>query len=692
MLNLRISLLFVILISPAIAEIETIIIKYNISEIEKIESIEQTFQLKRIYYSRRFSFGHYSTVRDIDDLLIEINKLDEVDKASKDFNVPPNSPIYDSHHINNANGPDINWNNAKNYIQKKTPKNDPIIIAIIDDGLSWQDSYFSNENLAFNINDPINGLDDDNNGYIDDYLGWDFANNNNDVIPESPLLGHGDAVTSMIMSSLESNDLCANQNIKILPLKRSMIDSSTGEPIYSFAAETMAVEYAIAMGADIINMSYGVLGSVESFEYWERPQFEALLENDILVVCSAGNDGINTDASTYLPAYASQIFDNVISVGATDDSGDLWLYQKSSGETVGSNFGKLSVDIAAPGGHLYTFSPLNPISELEVYNINFNDENFNDENFMTKWSTGSLPENSSSLNWDWSFDNDLNVGYLHDGSGQDSYNFRGIYEANTDTYILSDWFSLENISNPFLETRLYYDLENNSDQLLIEVTLDEINYDIVETYTGNWDQTLEHTKIISLEQYSGEKIKIRIRLKTNSTIQEKGIRITRFKIEGESRYSLSSGTSLAAPLVSGIAALMKSLNPELTAKEIKNIILNTARPIGALEEKIASGGMLDSFNSLYAIHNKVKAYYSSDLNDWLLLEDFFNDSNDQNYSHYDHDSFKIGINSNETTSLSHNDYLSVTLSSLNKTSGLNNTITRSISLEIPSGFIKIEEY
>ena len=137
---------------------------------------------------------------------------------------------------------------------------------------------------------------------------------------------------------------------------------------------------------------------------------------------------------------------------------------------------------------------------------------------------------------------------------------------------------------------------------------------------------------------------------------------------------------------------MKSLNPELTAKEIKNIILNTARPIGVLEEKIATGGMLDSFSSLYAIHNKVKAYYSSDLNDWLLLEDFFNDSNDQNYSHYDHDSFKIGINSNETTSLSNNDYLSVTLSSLNKTSGLNNTITRSISLEIPSGFIKIEEY
>ena len=687
MIHLRISLLFVILISPAIAEIQTIIIKYNISDIEKIESIEQTFQLKRIYYSRRFSFGHYSTVRDIDDLLIEINKLDEVDKASKDFNVPPNSTVYDSYHINNVNGPDINWNNAKNYIQKKAPKNDPIIIAIIDGGLSWQDSYFSNENLSFNINDPINGLDDDNNGYIDDYLGWDFANNNNDVIPESPLLGHGDGVTSMIMSSLESNDLCANQNIKILPLKRSMIDSSTGEPIYSFAAETEAVDYAIAMGADIISMSYGTLGSVEAFEYWERPQFEALLENDILVVCSAGNDGINTDASTYLPAYASQIFDNVISVGATDDSGDLWSYQNSSGETVGSNFGKLSVDIAAPGRNLYVFSPLNPISELVVYNINFNDENF-----MTKWSTGSLPENSSSLNWEWSFDNDKNIGYLHDGSGQDSYNFTGIYEANTDTYILSDWFSLKNISNPFLETRLYYDLENNSDKLLIEVTLDEINYDIAETYTGNYDQTLEHTKIISLEQYLGEKIKIRIRLKTNSTIQENGIRIVRFKIKGESRYSLKSGTSLAAPLVSGIAALMKSLNPELTAKEIKNIILNTARPIGALEEKIASGGMLDSFNSLYAIHNKVKAYYSSDLNDWLLLEDFFNDSNDQNYSHYDHDSFKIGINSNETPSLSNNDYLSVTLSSLNKTSGLNNTITRSISLEIPSGFIKIEEY
>jgi len=677
------------LISPAIAEIQTIIIKYNISDIEKIESLEETFQLKRIYYSRRLSVGHYSSVRDIDDLLNEINKLDEVDKASRDVNVPPNSYIYDSYHINNANGPDINWNNAKNYIQKKTPQNDPIIIAIIDDGLSWQDSYFSNENLAFNINDPINGVDDDNNGYIDDYLGWDFANNNNDVIPESPLLGHGDRVTSMILSSIESNDLCANQNIKILPLKRSKIDSSTGEPLHLTSTIFEALDYAIDMGADIINMSLGRFSSVEYFDYWYRPLFEALLENDILVVCSAGNDGINTDASVYEPAYASQIFDNVISVGAIDDSGDLFSYQDSGGETVGSNFGKLAVDVAAPGHLLYTYNPQQAETETVWYNIDINNGDF-----FSSWSTGSLLGNSSSLSWQWQYDNDENVGYLHDGAGSESYNFTERYEPNTDTYVVSEWISLTNISNPILETRLFYDLdEQNADKLLIEATANEIDFDILETYTGNYDQTLDHTKIISLNQYTDQAIKIRIRLKTNNTTQESGIRIRSFNIKGGSKFVRTSGTSLAAPIVSAVAGLVKSLNPELSAVEIKNIILSTAKPLESLEDKIVSGGYIDAFDSLYAVNNKQKIHYSFNLNNWLLLEDFFSNELIPDELN-DYEDFKINYKFDINDQNLSGKRIILLLTGKNKLTNLrSNIVSRPVSiLSSPKFFIKSEDY
>lgn len=58
-------------------------------------------------------------------------------------------------------------------------------------------------------------------------------------------------------------------------------------------------------------------------------------------------------------------------------------------------------------------------------------------------------------------------------------------------------------------------------------------------------------------------------------------------------YDYMSGTSMAAPMVSGAAALLTSFAPELTPEEIRACILNSARPLTALQGKMATGGMLD---------------------------------------------------------------------------------------------------
>ena len=667
------------------ADIQSIIIKYKTNDINLIKRIEERYQLERIYYSEMFSLGNYTNVKNIDELLKELNNLEEIERASKDIKMSSNSYFLDSYHLNNSNGADINWRKAQNYIQKKLPRSEPIIIAIIDNGLSWYDPFFNNDNLAFNNNDPINGIDDDNNGYTDDYLGWDFGENDNDVTPYSTLMTHGDAVTSMILSSIDSNDLSANQNIKILPIKFAQIDNATGEKVLTWSASFQAIEYAIIMGADIINMSYGAVTNIAHFNLFEREIFESLFENDILVICAAGNDGINTNDVVFTPSHASQIFDNVISVGATEESGELWTYQHN-GETKGSNFGNISVDITAPGDQVYVYSPLNSTSSLTVYDINLNNDDF-----LSNWTTGSLTGNSSPLIWDWRYDQNYNLGYIHDGSGREQYAFSLFYERDTHTYLISDWFDLKLITNPFLEIGLFYSLDSQlEDKLYVEATNDDINFSTLKIYGGLYDSYDDHIRNVSLSEYEGQKIKIRIRLETNENIQKYGIRIVSFKIKGESKLSKESGTSLAAPIVAGIAGLMKSLNPELSASDIKNIILNTAKPSETLEDKVASGGLVDSFNSLYAIHNKIKAYHSTDLNNWILLEDFFNDSNEQNYSHYDYDGFKIKMNSDQISS-SNNNSMNVILSSKNKTTDSHKTISREIPLD-ESSFIRIEKY
>jgi subtilisin family serine protease len=68
--------------------------------------------------------------------------------------------------------------------------------------------------------------------------------------------------------------------------------------------------------------------------------------------------------------------------------------------------------------------------------------------------------------------------------------------------------------------------------------------------------------------------------------------------DGMGTYELSGGTSNAAPVVTGVAALMLSVNPNLTAVQIKNILLKTARKLPGLKGKIGSGGVVDAYKAV----------------------------------------------------------------------------------------------
>ena len=178
-----------------------------------------------------------------------------------------------------------------------------------------------------------NGIDDDGNGYVDDWRGWDWANDDNN--PQDDM-NHGTHVAGTIGALGNNGQGIAgvNWNVKIMALK--FLDSA-GDGDLADAVE--ALRYATAMGARITNNSWGGGG-------FSQAMFDAMKAADAsgaLFVAAAGNDGGNNDAAPVYPS--SYEVPNVISVAATDQDDALASF---------SNRGRTSVDVAAPGTQVYS--------------------------------------------------------------------------------------------------------------------------------------------------------------------------------------------------------------------------------------------------------------------------------------------------------------------------------------------------
>jgi serine protease len=169
---------------------------------------------------------------------------------------------------------------------------------------------------------PGNGLDDDNNGYVDDVQGWNFVSGSNDVYDGN---GHGTQVAGIIAAATNNGlgmaGLC--WTCRILPV-RVMADS--GAANYSDIAAGVA--YAAAKGASIINLSLGGYADSRTL----RDAISAAAARGAVVVGGAGNDNVSTPF--YPAAYA-----NVLAVAGTTITDTL---------AASSNRGAW-ISVAAPG-------------------------------------------------------------------------------------------------------------------------------------------------------------------------------------------------------------------------------------------------------------------------------------------------------------------------------------------------------
>ncbi|MGB3615974.1 MAG: S8 family peptidase [Elainellaceae cyanobacterium] len=211
-----------------------------------------------------------------------------------------------------------------------------VVVAVIDTGVDYSHPDLVS-NLWTNLGEiPGNDLDDDGNGYVDDYYGYDFVNSDGDPTDDN---GHGTHIAGIIAADDDNafGTVGVAPDAKIMVLK--VLDEDSEGTTFN---AIQAVEYAILMGTDVINASWG--GGDYSQDLSDA--IAAAANVGILFVAAAGNAGTNNDIEPQYPA--SYDLDNVISVGASAASDPLASF---------SNYGPTSVDLVAPGDQIYSTLP-----------------------------------------------------------------------------------------------------------------------------------------------------------------------------------------------------------------------------------------------------------------------------------------------------------------------------------------------
>jgi subtilisin family serine protease len=204
---------------------------------------------------------------------------------------------------------------------------EPVVVAVIDSGAMLDHPDLA-ANLWVNPDEiPGNGIDDDNNGFIDDINGWDFFADDNDPTDES---SHGSHVAGTIAAipnnALGVAGICGSCQIMVL----RFLGSNSG----STADAILALGYAAAKGVKISNNSWS--GPTYSQALYDA--IEAAAGQEHVFVTSAGNESEDID---FFPRYpASYDLANIISVAATTNDDQLADF---------SSFGAAGVDLGAPG-------------------------------------------------------------------------------------------------------------------------------------------------------------------------------------------------------------------------------------------------------------------------------------------------------------------------------------------------------
>lgn len=421
-----------------------------------------------------------------------------------------------------------------------------VIVAVIDTGIDYTHPDLRG-NIWINTEELTGtaGIDDDGNGYVDDIMGFDFADLDADPMDVD---GHGTHVSG-IVGAVGNNSIGiagVNWEVKIMPLKAQR----DGVSYFETFAIIKAVRYAIAKGAKIVVCSFG--GKERSDN--EENAFRELKEAGIIAVCAAGNNGLDSDLSGNKIYPASYNFDNIISVAASDKDDKMAAF---------SNYGLASVHIMAPGEKIYSTLPVGTATEALIRVETANQTEYQALGMRFAGMTG---ENGIS-----GILYACGKGYSDEFPAAVAGNIALIERGTRDG---SGFYFSEKVLNAQMAKAAGVVIYNNV------VDDFDVNGGTLGK-RGNW------IPAVSVTKQSGAAL-----LGMGNTP------VTVINRAVANPYGLKSGTSMAAPHMAGLAALISAQCPASGYAAIRASILNTVDKITEAAGKLVSGGRVNGFAAL----------------------------------------------------------------------------------------------
>ncbi len=274
-------------------------------------------------------------------LYVEANTILHADMTPNDPNF---AQLYGLHN-DGSNGGKVGADISATAAWDVTTGSRNVLVGIIDTGADYTHpdiapNYWQNPGETgldeAGHDRATNGIDDDGNGFIDDWHGWDFANNDNDPMDDNK---HGTHVAGTIGGN--GNDgvgvVGVNWQVSIVAIK-----FLTGAGSGTLDDAVKAIEYGTKLGVTLTSNSWGGGGFSDTM----LAAIKEAGDHGILFVAAAGNDGVNNDASPHFPS--TYDLDNIIAVAATDKNDLMADF---------SCFGATSVDLGAPGVDILSSVP-----------------------------------------------------------------------------------------------------------------------------------------------------------------------------------------------------------------------------------------------------------------------------------------------------------------------------------------------